>query len=170
MRPKGISIMLVFFFIMSPTQKSGSRTTEDQEDALSDACSERIEVPLGPENPKANFAFVVEKPPTAKIPTRHAARLFSETVRAVTSVISPDHHLHLFLTLRLGQKRDYVTVPGNEGITVIEMRKWNDVRFVEMLARAIPGSVLSESELDHATHRALRRVHATVSVGELQDR
>lgn len=173
MRVKGISSILVLLLILSPTQNSVSQVTENQEDALLDAYSERIDVPLGPESRDANLAFVVEKNRKTKIPTRHAARLFSETVRAVTSAISPDHRLRvrLFLTLRLGQKRDYVTVRrGNEGTTVIEMRKWNDVLFAEMLARAIPGCILSESELDDAAHLAHRRAHATVSVGELRER
>lgn len=178
MRLKGISNILVLFLALFPTERSGAQepapaATEYEQDSLQDSHSVRLQVPLGLEFTGPDFAFVVEKPKKAKIPLQLAARLFSETVGAVMSVISPNHKLRvrLFLALRLGQKSDSVTVHrGNRGRTVICMRQWNDVLFAEMLARAVPGSIVSESELDDAAHLAVRRARATVSIDELQSK
>jgi len=98
-----------------------------------------------------------------------AKRLFSETLHAVTSTISPDHRLKLRLhvTLSLGQKRDYLYVHQPQG-TIIAMKDWNEVVFARLVARAVPSSILSENEADQAALQALKRVHATTTVEELK--
>ncbi|HTT25166.1 MAG TPA: hypothetical protein VMG82_39995 [Candidatus Sulfotelmatobacter sp.] len=145
--------------------------TEYKDDSTPGTHSVRIEVPLGAECPSHDYTFVVVKPEKARIPLDLAAHLFSETVATVTSLINPDRRLkvRLFLTLKLGGRSDCVTVRrGEQGSTVIEMRKWNEVLFAEMLARAVAGSILTESELDDAAHLALRRARTRVSVSQLQ--
>ncbi len=170
--------IVAFFLVLCPTQKAGCQdvhnptSTGSEDNSVPDPLSGRLEIPLGPECPAPDFAFVVEEPKKHVIPLQLARRLFSETVGAVMSAISPDHRLRvrLFLTLRLGQKNDYVTVRrGNPGSTIMFMRKWNDVLFAEMLARGVLGSIVSESELDDAAHLALRRARSTVHVDELRN-
>ena len=177
MRLKCICGVLLLWFVLSPTQKAAAQepdnptATEYKNDSPPGTHSVRIEVPLGAECPSHDFTFVVVKPEKARIPLDLAAHLFSEAVATVTSLINPDRRLkvRLFLTLKLGERSDCVTVRGGQqGSTVVEMRKWNEVLFAEMLARAVAGSILTESELDDAAHLALRRARTTVSVSDLR--
>jgi len=157
MRLESISSVVIFSLVLFLTQRSGAQQTPKpvptgyEGASQRDVHSVRLEVPLGPDCPSPDFAFVVEKNKKDRIPLQLASRLFSETLSAVMSMISPDHRLRvrLVLILRLGQLSDSVTVRrGNQGDTIMSMRKWNDALFAEMLARAVLGSIVSESELD----------------------
>jgi|SRR5579862_2475137 len=132
---------------------------------------EVVQLPLSldPEYAGSDVALMVQKSEQTKIPVSLAKRLFSETLRTVTTRISPDHKLKLrfHVTLCLGQKRDYLYVHQPQG-TIIAMKNWNEVVFARLVARAVPSSILSEKEADQAAGQAIQRVHATTSVEELK--
>jgi len=128
-----------------------------------------MQVPLDSEYSSSGVDFTLEKPEKARIPVSMARRLFSETVQAVTSTISPDRrlNLHLHVILRVGEKRNFFYVHQPEG-TMIAMKKWDEVLFARLLARAVPSSLLSEKEADDAAHEAIVRSHATINVEDLK--
>jgi hypothetical protein len=129
----------------------------------------QLQVPLSPEYATQGVELTLQKPEKTKVPLSVVRRLFSETVQAVSSTISPEHqlNLHLHVLLRLAQKRDFVYIHQPQG-TMISMKRWDEVMFARLLARAIPSSILSEKDADKAARQAITRTRATISADDLK--
>lgn len=128
----------------------------------------QLKIPVDSEYAAGGVSFSVEKPEQAKIPLSLARRLFSETLRAALSTVNAGRpiKLRLHLILRLGQKREFLYIHEPEG-TMISMKNWDEVVFARLLARAVPSSILSEKDADEAAVQALRQVHATIDVRDM---
>jgi hypothetical protein len=132
----------------------------------------RVVVPLEQQQFSSDLSFTVERPEKSAFPPGLAKSLYLETIRAVVLAVNPNRKapIKMLLTLRLGQTSNEVHIAhGTQIGTLICMEKWDEILFTRLLARAVRGSIMTDSEIDELAKVALRRAHETVSVADLRE-